>query len=412
MFTNPISVTTQFPFCGLPLRLDTYAGCSFRCSYCFALYRGGSGHDERIRPANPESVKQTFRQAIDLHRFPTGIVAQFLRRRVPIHFGGMSDPFQIAETRYRTTEAVLQILLGYQYPTVISTKSDAPSRERFLSVLRQMKSLVIQFSFSTTRDDLSLRIEPHSTPPSALLKTMEVLTRAGVNVTCRWQPYIPGFSEPEQEFVRRVADAGCLHIGLEHLKIPIESHRPLRAVLLSGLTRDIDSEYRSMGAKRDGREFVLPPQHKLPTVLNVARCAKQYAISFGVADNEFQYLSDTACCCSGVDQFPGFENWFKHQIGYAVRKSKGADITYGLISREWIPNGPVDRYLNSRSRLSRRIGQPATMRDHIRAKWNNPHLSGSPACFYGVQPTDTLTSTGHRVYRWDPGINPWRRFIQ
>jgi DNA repair photolyase len=96
LFTNPISVTSQVVFCGLPLRLDTYAGCGFRCSYCFARARGGNTHESGVRPANPETIKNVFELSIKKQRFENGIVAQFLRRRVPIHFGGMSDPFQRA----------------------------------------------------------------------------------------------------------------------------------------------------------------------------------------------------------------------------------------------------------------------------------------------------------------------------
>jgi DNA repair photolyase len=408
VFTNPISVTSQFSFCGLPLRLDTYAGCAFRCSYCFARYRGGSRYDERVRPADPETIKRVFRFAIDLRRFPAGIVAQFLRRRVPIHVGGMSDPFQPAETRYRVTESVLRTLLSYRYPTVISTRSAMPSLDPYMSLLREM-SAVVQFSFSTTRDEASARVEPHATRPSILLKTMETLAHRGVNVTCRWQPFIPNFGEPEFEFVRRVSDAGCLHIGLEHLKVPVENQHPLWAVLTKGLGRDIGNEYRLAGAWRDGREFILPPSEKLSNILSVAEASKRHKISFGAADNEFQYLSNTDCCCSGVDQFPGFENWFKHQIAYAVRKSRGKRITYDLIAHEWIPKGSIDRYLNSRSRLGGRIGREATMKDHIRTKWNNPNLPGSPTSFFGVQSTGTTTRSGNAVYRWDPELSPWAK---
>src|ERR1043165_791292 len=122
-FTNPVSITSQFPFCGLPLRLDTYAGCAFQCSYCFARYRTEAtlGSDY-VRPANPETIRKIFHFAIDLHRFPTGVVAQCLRRRMPIHFGGMSDGFQPAEKKHEVTKATLKILARYHYPTVISTR--------------------------------------------------------------------------------------------------------------------------------------------------------------------------------------------------------------------------------------------------------------------------------------------------
>ena len=120
-FTVPLTLTSQFAFCGLPLRLDTYAGCAFQCKFCFARYRGGATAGETIRPADPASLRRTFGRAL-IDQKP-GILAQFLRRRVPVHFGGMSDPFQPAEQRHRVTRSALEILGRFQYPTVISTRS-------------------------------------------------------------------------------------------------------------------------------------------------------------------------------------------------------------------------------------------------------------------------------------------------
>src|SRR5207245_4838396 len=139
--------------------------------------------------------------------------------------------------------------------------------------------------------------------------------------------------------------------------IPVERKHPLWGDLIQAAGRDFHSEYKSMKAPRDGREYVLPPHDKLPAILETARAVRARRMTFGAADNEFQYLSDTSCCCSGVDQFPGFGNWLKHQIGYALRRARGrSEIKYSLISSEWCPSGSVDRYLNSRSRLGSRNG--------------------------------------------------------
>ena len=58
-------------------------------------------------------------------------------------------------------------------------------------------------------------------------------------------------------------------------------------------------------------------------------------MAFGAADNEFQFCSDASCCWSGVDVFPGFENYFKQQIGHALHKCRGKLITYSSIQEEW-----------------------------------------------------------------------------
>ncbi len=319
---------------------------------------------------------------------------------MPIHFGGMSDGFQPAERKYRVTETTLRVLAHYQYPTVISTKGTLVAEYRYSELLKAIGPVVVQFSFSTSRDDAAEAVEPYATPPSSLLRAMELLASRGIIVTCRWQPYIPGFSEAPSEFISRVASAGARHIALEHLKLAVERSHPLWLRLTRAFGKDPRDEYMRLGARKEGREYVLPPEAKLHTVLEAASIAHSKGVSFGSADNEFQYLSDGACCCSGVDQFPGFENWFKHQIGYALRKCRGKRITYKSIAGEWIPAGSVDWYVNPTSRLSARLGRPATMRDHIKAKWDSLASPGSPASFCGVRYTPT-PRRGRRIYHWD-----------
>jgi len=143
----------------------------------------------------------------------------------------------------------------------------------------------------------------------------------------------------------------------------------------------------------------LPPRQKLQMSLEVSRLVRKYGMTFGSADNDLQYLSDTPGCCSGVDQFVGFDNLFKHQIAYAVRQSRGQRILYSAISREWVPTGSIDRFLNSRSRLSTRSDSEGSLRDHILARWDNPGGPGSPTTFYGVLP-EGRTRSGHMEYRW------------
>lgn len=401
-YTTPFSITGQFAFCGLPLRLDTYRGCGFQCSYCFARIRGGNRPGETITPANPLTISRILQRALRDRR--PGVIGEFLRRRVPIHFGGMSDPLQPAEEHHQITASALRSLIQFDYPTVLSTRSVLAARAPYVDLLLQLQHVVVQFSFSTTNDRVASRIEPHATPPSLLLKTMEKLSQLGMIVTCRWQPFIPGVSEGPEEFVSRVASTGCKHLALEHLKVPVETSNVLWATFTEGTQRDFVAEYRLQGASRDGRELVLPPAKKLARVLEVRNCVHHFGMTFGAADNEFQYLSDTGCCCSGVDQFPGFENWFRHQIGFAVHQSIGKEIRFDSIAQEWAPDGPIDRYLNSHSRLSRQTGVAGTVDEHIRARWSRPNAPGSPTSFFGVIPVQSKqerSPTGQLLYDWD-----------
>jgi DNA repair photolyase len=398
-YTTPLSLTSQFFFCGLPLRLDSYRGCAFQCSFCYARYRGGNTPSSDIVPAEGNTLRRTFKRAFSDETEP-GVIGQFLRHRVPIHFGGMSDPFQPVESRFGVTRQFLETLRDFSYPTVISTRSTEAASEPILALLAEMRFVVVQFSFVSTRPDVANRLQPHSPSPKRLLRAMEKLASRGLAVTCRWQPYVPGISEPAREFVRRTSEAGASHIALEHLKLPVEKRHPLWPVLTAGAGMDLEAYYRSAGARLDGRERVLPAETKVPAILAARTAAHEYGLSFGAADNEFQYLSDYGCCCSGVDRFPGFDGWFKHQFAHAVRLCRGERIVYGAIARYWTPNGSVDRWMNSHSRIDDGEGS-GMLEEHICNRWNQPTSALGPGSFYGVELTNEFTPSGFRVYQWN-----------
>lgn len=351
-------------------------------------------------PARTGYLRRVFRRVFSKDDRPVGAVGEFLRRNVPIHFGGMSDPFQEVERRFRVTQDYLITLRDADYPTVISTRGVLVAQEPYLSLLREMKRVVVQLSLTSTCDRFRCQLEPYSPSSASLLDAMSRLSRSGVTVTCRWQPYVPGKSEHPSEFVRRVASAGARHVALEHLKVPIDA----KAAAWRRFEKDSGvawrAQYKEAGAKRDGREYVLGGPEKLDTIRTVSLLTREAKMTFGAADNEFQYLSDTPCCCAGVDQFQGFDDWFKHQIGYAIRKSQDDFITYESISDEWAPLASVDRFLNSHTRLGSRLNTRGSIADHIRFRWNNPNVSGSPASFASVSPTGQFTPRGFLIYRW------------
>jgi DNA repair photolyase len=401
IYTTPLSLTSQFSFCGLPLRLDSYRGCAFQCKYCFARNRGGNSPEESVRPANPSTILRRVNDSVAGRR--DGVLAQFLNRRVPLHFGGMSDPLQPAERRYRVTEQILRGLLQSRYPTVLSTRGALIAESPYWELIRDLGA-VVQFSFSSAKDSVAARVEPHATRPSLLLRAMDFLSVRGIIVTCRWQPYIPGLSESPNEFVPRLAAAGCQHLAIEHLKVPLERHENIWSSFPILGARGLTASYRESGAARVGRELVLPASEKIAIALQVRTVVHRHGMSFGAADNELQFLSDTPCCCSGVDRFRGFENYFKHQIGFALHSSRGHQIRYSAIAGEWTPDGSIDRYLNSRSRRSSRTGERGNMSDHVRARWNDPRSPDSPARFFGVFSTGSVDPSGNLIYDWHPSL--------
>jgi DNA repair photolyase len=403
-YKTPLGLTSQFSFCGLPLRLDSYAGCALSCTYCFARIRGGNANTSKIRFAKPESVINKFNNALQRPEQNSGIVSELIRNRTPLHFGGMSDPFQPIEKKEKISLQILKYLASIEYPVVISTKSPIIAEKEYLAVLKQNKNTVVQFSFSTTNDQLSQLIEPHSYNPSEILEAIEILSSNNIITTARWQPYIPGVSESPKQFLTTVSSAGIRHLGFEHLKLPIEKNNLLWKKLATKLDFDIREFYRLHSSLFDGRELILPPEYKLKNALKVKKEAAKRNITFGAADNEIQYLSDNNCCCSGVDQFPGFSSWNKYQISYAIKKSKGRKITFDLISDEWKPTGAIDKYLNSHTRIVKQGENHLSISDYVKDRWENLDSPFNPTRFMGVRDSGKRDKNGFRIYDWQENI--------
>lgn len=399
-YTNPLSITSQFSFCGLPFRLDTYSGCAFNCTYCFARLRGGKKFDKTLLPADPHAIIKRFQTSLSDDRHATGIISEVIRRRMPVHFGGMSDPFQPAENTMKVSLKVLEYLCAVQYPTVISTKSTLLSTEPYLSLLRSNRNILVQFSMSSTSDPKAAISEPFAFPPSDILRTIEVLSRASILTTIRWQPFIPNLSEHPEEFVSRLSGLGIKHIGIEHLKLPLEQNSYLWRRLSDNLDFDITTFYKGNGASVQGRELVLPAAFKIRAILQLRTALEKHDITLGVADNELQYLSDNECCCSGIDRFPVFANWNKFQIAYAVKRSGFSEIRFDLIAGEWEPLGSIDQFLNSRSRINKEF-RHNTARDYLLARWDDLDSDFNPTRFYGVDYRGKKDDAGMKIFEWD-----------
>ena len=399
-FKTPLSITSQFSFCGLPFRLDSYAGCSFNCTYCFARLRGGFKHSRKLRPASPDKIITKFKNAMRMPDIATGLISELIRNRTPVHFGGMSDPFQPIERDLGISLKILKYLCEINYPMVISTRSTLLSSPKYLEVIKDSQSVVIQFSFSTTKDEKSEIVEPYANKPSQIMRSIETLSNHGINTTVRWQPYIPGFSETPSDFITSISNLGVKHLGFEHLKLPMERSNPLWNRLKNNLNYDISRFYMDQGCQYDGRELILNAAVKLPTILQVKKELERHSITFGAADNELQYLSETNCCCSGVDQFGGFNNWNKFQISHAIKKSEGNEISFSLIENEWRPVGSIDQFLNSKSRISKQDNHN-TIENYVLRRWEDLSSSFNPTRSYGVEYNGKKDSNGLKIYEWN-----------
>lgn len=174
---------SQIAICDMPIHFDNYIGCSHACEYCFVK------RFKDIKKIKP--VKGSYNS---LKGFTEGN-----RQRdtfwcdwdIPIHWGGMSDPFQPIEKNNKqnidSTYNILKLLAETKYPIVISTKGKLCIDKEYLELLKQC-NVVMQISCVSKYYD---NIEKGAPTYIERLNMIETLSKNVQRVIVRCQPYLP-----------------------------------------------------------------------------------------------------------------------------------------------------------------------------------------------------------------------------
>lgn len=135
---------SQIVLCNLPIRFDTYVGCSHGCRYCFVQKK--NGQLEAVKKGDTVESLKAFVQGKR-----SGETA-WCDWNIPIHWGGMSDPFQPVEKKYGYSLDCLKYLAETKYPFVVSTKGRLAASPEYLELLAEC-NCVVQISMVCSRYD-------------------------------------------------------------------------------------------------------------------------------------------------------------------------------------------------------------------------------------------------------------------
>jgi DNA repair photolyase len=375
-----LALTSQFYFCGIPFRLDTAPKCPLNCSYCFAMTRGGRRTSIGLL-ANPNIIHEKMDKVFNRIEFQNyDITGELLKLKVPVHFGGMSDPF--ANTIIsKTSQELLRILAKYNYPTVIITKNtDELLKDETICILKEMKNVIIQVSIPSYNSNLAQLIEPNVPSPMNRLKVLSFLAKEGFHTIVRLQPLLPKYiNEISGDLIPQLGEADVKHVVVEFLKLPVEKNISNIDDLFNRLDWNGSDYYRSKNAIRTGREWVLPPKIKWDMLQPLIGSIHQNNMTFGAGDYGLNHLSDTDCCC-GIDVVDGFSGWFKPNIPYLIKTTKSSQIDIKILEKVTYPTKSIRMYMNSQCRGA----YATTIKDFIKLKWNRPGTENAPDTFLGV----------------------------
>ena len=190
--------------CYYPTRLDTYGcGCGHDCSYCYAkdMIINMSGEWD---PNHPKIA--------DLWRIENRIKRGELKAGDIVRLGGLTDCFQPAELKYRTTLETIKILNKYGIGYLIVTKSHLVANDEYLEVY-DPELAHIQVTTTTFDKELCAKYEKASAPDKRVA-AIEKLQALGYDTFFRLSPYIDGWVDFD-----KLNSVKCDKILIEFLRV-------------------------------------------------------------------------------------------------------------------------------------------------------------------------------------------------
>jgi len=200
--------------CPPKLSLNPYTRCSHECLYCYATAYVGRGNS-----MPKKNLLNRLRR--EVHR---------IDRRLPVELSTSSDPYPPEEEKLQLTRRAIRLLLEHGFKLLILSKSDLILRD--LDLMRN-QPVSVSITITTLDETLTRHIEPYAPPPTRRLRCLENLAKAGIPVSARIDPIIPGLNDNPQELKELVTilkEVGVRHIVASTYKAKPDSLKRLITV--------------------------------------------------------------------------------------------------------------------------------------------------------------------------------------
>lgn len=182
---------------------NIYRGCEHKCIYCDSrslCYRIENFDDLNIKINSASLLENELKSR---------------RKKGTIGTGSMSDPYTLSEKKYMLTRKCLEIILKYNYPVHITTKSNLILRDA--DILSEINKIYASAAMTiTTSDDaLSKIIEPYAPSSSDRFKALGVLSSLGICTSITLMPVLPFLEDNEKNILEIVNKAD--YYGVKHI---------------------------------------------------------------------------------------------------------------------------------------------------------------------------------------------------
>ena len=170
---------------GYDFSLNPYAGCSFGCTYCYA-----------VRFSGRKDADATWGKWVDVKENAISLMRKMRTGALDgkrIYMSSVTDPYQTVERRTRLTRTLLEILAEKHAPKlVVQTRSPDVARDIDLFAAIEHRGGRVQVNMTVTTDDEALRrvFEPGCPANHARLKGIAEVQAAGIQSCITMTPLL------------------------------------------------------------------------------------------------------------------------------------------------------------------------------------------------------------------------------
>lgn len=164
--------------------VNPYIGCQHNCTYCYARFmKRFTGH------------KEPWGKFVDVKINSTYLLQKEIKKKTPgsVWVSGVCDPYQPLEITYELTQKCLEILIQYDWPTTIQTKSALVLRD--INLFKETSKIEVGLSITTGDERIRQLFEPCAPPIKERIKALEELHLAGVRTFAMIAPMLPKAEE-------------------------------------------------------------------------------------------------------------------------------------------------------------------------------------------------------------------------
>lgn len=227
--------------------INPYVGCGHACRYCYA-----ESYTRRFT-----KHKEPWGQFVDVKVNAPEILEKEVQRRKrgKVFISSLTDAYQPLESKYGITRKILKILLDFQFPLSIQTKSSSVLRD--LDLLSKFEDCEVGFTITGMDESIRKIFEPHSSPTSERLDAIEKLKEKGVATYVFFGPILPLLSDRNlEEYFQTLADLKIDFVYVDRLNLKPGLWNTLEKTVRTKYPQLVSEWQTVLGSKNDYYERV------------------------------------------------------------------------------------------------------------------------------------------------------------